>query len=94
MNRQEIAKQLTLSTSLTTSQAMYAVNGIINVITDALASGDSIVLRGFGTLRTVQRAEKVAHDFSTGKTIQIPPCRHVKFIVHKTLHSRINEHER
>lgn len=93
MTRKEIVKQLTHQTNLTTSQANHAVNGVINIITDALASGEIIVLRGFGTLRTVERAEKVAHDFSTGKTIQIPSRRQVKFITHKTLRSRINEHD-
>lgn len=94
MTRREIAKELANRSNLTPSQAAHAVEGIIEIIADALAKDEPILLRGFGTIKTVQRAAKPARNISKGTTMMLPPTRQVKFIAYNELKERINLHGR
>lgn len=53
MTKREIAKELANRSNLTPSQATHAVEGIVEIIADALAKDEPILLRGFGTIKTV-----------------------------------------
>ena len=94
MTRKEIAKELANRSNLTPSQATHAVEGIVEIIADALAKDEPILLRGFGTIKTVQRAAKPARNISQGTTMMLPPTRQVKFIAYNELKERINLHGR
>ncbi len=93
MTKNEIIRKLAEQTSLTQSQATHAVNGIIDILADALVSGDPVFLRGFATIKTVQRAAKTVRNVAAGTFMQLPPCRRVKFIAYKQLQERIDQHE-
>ncbi len=92
MTKNDIIHQLVKRTDLTTSQATHAVENLIDIIADALVSGDTILLRGFGTIKTVRRAAKTARNISTGAVVKVPSRRQVKFIAYNQLQSRI-DHE-
>lgn len=94
MTRREIISQLVKRTDLTPSQATHAVEGIIEIIADALAKDEPILLRGFGTIKTVQRAAKPARNISKGTTMMLPPTKQVKFIAYNELKEHINHHGR
>lgn len=89
MIKNDIILKLMRHTKLTESQATCAVDHVISIISDAIASGDTIYLRGFGSFKTVQRAAKTARNISTGTPVVIPAHRQVKFIAYKQLKSRI-----
>ncbi len=93
MTKNDIIRKLTEQTDLTASQANHAVDGIITILSDALASGDAVYLRGFATIDTVQHAGRIAHNFATGAAIQLAPRRQVKFHACKALQARINPNE-
>lgn len=90
MTKQEIIKELVKRTDLTTSQATHAVDGVIDIITDALVREDPVLLRGFASIKTVRRAAKTARDIKRGTLVQVPPCKQVKFIAYNALKERIN----
>ncbi len=90
MTRKDIVKELVSRTSLTPSQAAHALEVMIQTATEALANDEPILLRGFGTIKTVQRAAKPARNINTGATIMIPPAKQVKFIAYNELKERIN----
>jgi len=94
MTKKDLAKELTDRSNLTPSQAMHAVEGLIEVIADALSKDEPILLRGFGTIKTVQRAARPARIISKGKAIMLPPTKQVKFIAYNELKERINRHGR
>ena len=94
MTKREIAKELANRSNLTPSQAIHAVEGIIDIIADALAKDEPILLRGFGTIKTVQRAAKPARNINKGTTMMLPPTKQVKFIAYNELKERINHHGR
>ena len=85
MTKREIAKELANRSNLTPSQATHAIEGIVEIIA---------LLRGFGTIKTVQRAAKPARNISKGTTMMLPPTKQVKFIAYNELKERINHHGR
>lgn len=93
MTRKDIISQLTERTGLTVSQATHALEGIMDVLADALAKDETIFLRGFGTITTVLRKAKVARDIGREKSVYIPQRKRVKFIAYKKLQSRIDHAE-
>lgn len=94
MTKKDIISQLVKRTDLTTSQATHAVDGIIEIVADALVYNETILLRGFGTIKTVRRAAKTARNITTGATVQVPSRRQVKFIAYNQLQERLNnEHK-
>lgn len=90
MTRKEIISQLVKRTDLTPSQATHAVEGIIEIVADALVSCEPILLRGFGCIKIVKRAAKPARNISKGETIIVPERKRVKFTAYNELQERIN----
>lgn len=93
MTRKDIVKELVRRTDLTTSQATHAVEGVIDIIGNALANDEPVLLRGFGAIKTVRRNAKTARDISRGKMLRVPPHKAVKFIAYNALQQRINGEE-
>lgn len=90
MTRKQIVNKLLRTTELTTSQATHAVEGIINIFTEALVKGEPIFMRGFGTLKIVTRKAKPARNISKGTIIVVPAHNAVKFVAYKKLQERID----
>ena len=90
MTKRDIIMKLEKRNDLSLSQATHAVEGVIEIIADALADGETILLRGFGTIKTVQRAARPARDINKGTQVIVPPTKQVKFIAYDALKERIN----
>lgn len=90
MTKKEIISELVGRTDLSTSQATHAVEGIMDIVADALVEGKTILLRGFGCIKLVKRAAKPARDISKGKAIIVPERKRVKFTAYNELQERIN----
>lgn len=93
MTKQDIIQKLVKRTGLTPSQATHAVENIVGILADALAKDEAIFLRGFGTLKTVERAAKPARNIGKGTAMMLPPCKQVKFIAYTELKNRINRYD-
>ena len=72
------------------STALHAVEGVTDILSDAFARGESVYLRGFGTLEVKTTKEKKARNINAGTTVIIPAQRTVKFKVSKQLKDRLN----
>lgn len=90
MTKNDLAREVAVSEKLHLSTAVMAVDGIIRVIKEALAKGEDVTLRGFGTLSVVQREERNAVHFVTKEPIVIPAHRSVKFRISKELKEQLN----
>lgn len=90
MKKSELVKELAVSEKLHLSTAVKAVDGTIRIIKDALAKGEEVTLRGFGTLSPIQREERSATHFRTKETIVVPAHISVKFKISKELKSLLN----
>lgn len=93
MTKNELAREVAVSEHLHLSTAVQAIDGALCVIRETLAKGDSVVLRGFGTISPVQCKERTARNFQTGSPCVIPAHRSVKLMVSKQLVKFLNREE-
>lgn len=89
MTKNELADALASTASITKSQALKAIDGLIKASTEAFASGENIYLRGFGTFRIDKRKASVARNITAGTAVTIPAHRKVKFVPCKELKNLI-----
>jgi len=71
--------------------AEIIVETIFDSMADALAQGDGIEVRGFGSLKVKDRGERKGRNPRTGESVQIPAKRTPFFRIGKELHERINQ---
>lgn len=90
MTKNDLAREVSVSEKLYLSTAVKAVDGILRVIKEALAKGEEVTLRGFGTLSVVQREERNAVHFKTKEPIVVPAHRTVRIRISKELKEQLN----
>ncbi len=69
----------------TKAAAGKALEAILEAFTEVLVADESITLVGFGTFRVAHRAARNGRNPRSGKEIQIPASKTVKFTVGKNL---------
>ncbi len=75
MNKKEFLAAVAAKSGLKTSDSNKALNAALETITDAMAAGDSIQFKGFGTFSASQLAERNARIIRTGEIVKIPAHR-------------------
>ena len=75
---------------LTRKDAEIIVNTIFESMTEALAQGSRIEIRGFGSFAVKLRPAREGRNPRTGETVQIPEKRSPHFKIGKELYERIN----
>ena len=80
MVKQNIIDHLTHKCGLRMSSAIAAVNGTIEFIADTLKKGEDVSLRGLGTFKVRDVAEKIGRDINANRPVTIPAHKSVKFI--------------
>ena len=93
MTKEELVSRIASKGGITKSQAEKAVGGFVSAVSRALASGEKITLAGFGTFSVGQRAQREGRNLRTGKKIEIPASKVVKFKAGKRLSSRLTRSE-
>ncbi|MBT3768160.1 MAG: HU family DNA-binding protein [Rhodospirillales bacterium] len=90
MNKSDLATAVAEATDISNSDATKAVDATFATITNALKSGESIQLVGFGTFSVADRAAREGRNPSTGETIQIAASKAAKFKAGKGLKDAVN----
>lgn len=62
-----------------------AVDVILETITEALANGHRVEIRGFGSFSVRSRRARVTKNPRTGKIMDIPPRKNLHFAMSKSL---------
>ena len=71
MHKSDLAKKVAEKTGLSHKDAEAAVDTAFDLITDALAAGEKVVITGFGTFeRKVRKGRAYKHPL-TGKSIDV-----------------------
>ena len=91
MNKQELIDAVAASTGETKAATGAAIDAILDVVTRAVTSGDSVQLVGFGSFSTGQRAARVGRNPATGQEIQIAAAKTVKFTAGKAFKDAVNK---
>jgi DNA-binding protein HU-beta len=90
MNKTELVEAIAEGASLTKVSASKALDVFMQTITEALKNGDQVVLPGFGSFLTGNRAAREGRNPQTGETIQIKAARVAKFKAGKALKEAVN----
>ncbi len=85
MNKSELVKAISEKAGSTVKDAENFLQAFVSTITESMKKGDDVMLVGFGTFSVAERAERIGRNFKTGKNIQIPASKSVKFKAGKTL---------
>ena len=90
MNKGELVNTVALKANLTKKDASAAVETVFQSISDALASGDSVQLIGFGSFGVKEKAAREARNPRTGETVKIAASKAPFFKAGKALKDKVN----
>ncbi len=91
MNKGELVAALAAKTELTKKDSEAALNGVLDVITEALVKGEKVQLIGFGTFEAKNRPERVARNPRTGEAVTIAAGKAPAFKAGKALKEAVNK---
>ena len=72
MVRSEIVNKVSSELGITKKDAAVAVNTVFANITEALARGDKVELRGFGSFTIRKRKPRLGRNPKTGEVVHVP----------------------
>ncbi|NLM75785.1 MAG: HU family DNA-binding protein [Clostridiaceae bacterium] len=90
MNKADLISAVAQKSGLTKKDSEAAINAFISVVEDALTSGEKVVLVGFGTFETKDRAARKGRNPQTKETIVIPASKAPVFKPGKALKEKVN----
>src|SRR5947199_5203063 len=94
MTKADIVNRVATATGVTKLETEILVDGFFKTIADALASGDHIEVRGFGTFRTKKRMPRVARNPRTGESVQLDEHFVPTFKPSKELRQLVDERQK
>jgi DNA-binding protein HU-beta len=90
MNKTEMIDAVAEAADLSKADAGRAVDAVVDTITGALKSGDSVTLVGFGTFLVRERAARTGRNPQTGATIEIKAANAPAFKAGQALKDAVN----
>jgi DNA-binding protein HU-beta len=90
MKKADLVDAIAGKANVPKAQAQTIVEDVFELISDAMAKGDKIDLRGFGTFSVRESAARTGRNPQTGEPIQIPARRVPGFKPGKELKDRVN----
>ena len=90
MNKNDLIQHLSDRTGLAKHDAAKAVDGVFDLIAEALKAGDEVRLTGFGVFVVARRAGGKGRNPQTGAEIEIKPSKTPRFRPGKQLKDSLN----
>jgi integration host factor subunit beta len=94
MTKTELVDYIAERVQLPKYQTEAVVTSVLQGIMDALRTGDTVALRGFGSFRLRRRPPRVGRNLKTGDRVQIPAMQVPRFTAGKTLRALVDQPER
>ena len=94
MNKSELIEALAEKMQLPVREAASITNTIIDTMSDALAQGNSIEIRGFGSFVVKEYDSYIGRNPKTGEKIKVAPKKLPFFKVGKDLRERVNKNRK
>jgi DNA-binding protein HU-beta len=89
MNKQELVDAIAAESGLTKKDSKEALDALVKAVEGSLKKGEGVTLVGFGSFSVIQKAARTGKNPQTGKAIQIPAKKAVKFKPGKELSETI-----
>lgn len=91
MNRSDITRNLAEYFKLTPRDARLIVDSMFSNILRSLASGEKVILRGFGTFSVKEFKPRRSRNPQTGEEIHVEKRKTIVFKTGRHLHQRLNK---
>lgn len=91
MNKAELISQVAGDAEISKAKAELAVNSMIKSLKDALVKGERVTLIGFGSFVVSERKARKGRHPRTGKVIDIPASKVLKFKPGKEIKEMLNK---
>jgi nucleoid DNA-binding protein len=72
MTKADIVEIVASSTGISKIETEAVVKGFLETVIEAMKSGETIELRGFGSFKVVKRARRVARNPKTNQEVIVP----------------------
>ncbi len=79
MNQEELVIAAATDAGVSKAEARKAINAFLEATGQALKKGDKVTLIGFGAFSVSSRGSRPGRDPTTGKPINIPARKTIKF---------------
>ena len=79
MNKAQLIDAIAEKAGLTKADSKKALEAFVATVGESLKSGDKVALVGFGSFSSSERSARSGRNPQTGKIIQIPAKKVVKF---------------
>lgn len=90
MNKSELIESMAQEMNISHREASAITNTIIDTMTEALSTGDSIEIRGFGSFVIKEYNSYEGRNPKTGKKIKVRPKKLPFFKVGKDLREKVD----
>ena len=94
MTKAELVEKVANQINLTKKQTEVVVNTVFSSITDSLAEGKKVELRGFGSFRIRQRNARVGRNPKSGQKVDVPSKKFPFSKLEKNLESWLTKKKR
>ena len=74
MTKRELVLAVSGATDIPPKTVESVLNTAIDIIIDAVASGDTVAIPGFGTFFTKHREARMYRNPQTGEPVTVPEC--------------------
>ena len=91
MTKAEIVEDIAAKTGLTKKEIAEAVDQFLKTVTEVLAEGKHLEIRGFGTFKVKQRKARIARNPRTGEPAPVPERKVPVFKVSKELKELVTQ---
>ena len=91
MNKEELVRTIAIKTAISQKEASEILSAMIEAIMEAVASGEKVVIVGFGTFEPRERKERQGRNPQTGEPILIPATRVPAFSAGKLFKDKVAE---
>ena len=90
MTRKELVRAVADRTGMNPADADRTVKAMLAALAEALGRGDAVQLPGFGTFETRDRPARTGRDPRTGRPVDVPAKRAVRFRAGVALRRAVN----
>ena len=92
MTKAELVERVSNQINLTKKQTEVVVNTVFSSITESLAEGKKVELRGFGSFRIRQRNARTGRNPKSGQKVEVPSKKVPFFKAGKELRQLVDNH--
>jgi len=91
LTKKAIAKAVNQNTGLSFNQSYLIVETTLGIIKNTLASGDDVLISGFGKFKVNEKAARRGRNPQTGESLMLKPRKVVTFQCSGRLKERVNK---